>query len=109
MSANRRRRFNVDDLFADTRPQAAGVSDLVNAKEIRLDRIQADPDQPRREIEDAALAELAASIEAEGVLQPIAVRYDEEHDVYIVIHGERRWRAARMAGLETIPAPRHPN
>jgi ParB family chromosome partitioning protein len=99
-----RRRFSVDDLFTDTRPQAVGVNELVNAKEIRLDRINADPNQPRTTIDADALAELTASIEREGVLQPIAVRYDEERDIYVVIHGERRWRAAGLAGLATIPA-----
>ncbi len=73
-----RRRFSVDDLFTDTRPQAIGVRELVNAKEISLDRIDADPNQPRSVIETEALEELAASIRSEGVLQPIAVRYDEE-------------------------------
>ncbi len=99
-----RRRFSVDDLFADTRPQAVGVQDLVNAKEISLDRIEADPDQPRTTIDETALDELAASIERQGVLQPIAVRYNDERDMYVVIHGERRWRAARQAGLQVIPA-----
>lgn len=98
------RRFTVDDLFTDTRPQAVGVNDMVNAKEIRLDRIIPDPDQPRTSIDENALEELAASIRLEGVLQPIAVRYDTERDTYIVIHGERRWRAAGIAGLDAIPA-----
>ena len=99
-----RRRFTVDDLFTDTRPQAVGVSDLANAKEIELDRIQPDPDQPRTVIQEEPLQELAESIRLEGVLQPIAVRYDGEDDIYIIIHGERRWRAAREAGIGTIPA-----
>jgi ParB family chromosome partitioning protein len=99
-----RRRFTVDDLFTDTRPQAVGVSELVNAKTIRLERILPDPNQPRTEIDDEALQELAASIALEGVLQPIAVRYDESEDIYIIIHGERRWRAAQIARLTTIPA-----
>lgn len=99
-----RKRFTVDDLFTDTRPQAAGVNDLVNAKEIRLDRIIPDSDQPRTSIDENALEELAASIRLEGILQPIAVRYDTERDTYVVIHGERRWRAAGIAGLEAIPA-----
>ncbi|HEX5498132.1 MAG TPA: ParB/RepB/Spo0J family partition protein, partial [Thermomicrobiales bacterium] len=100
----RRKRFTVDALFADHRPQAVGVADLANAKEIRLDRIEPDPDQPRRTFDDEKLAELSASIRREGVLQPIAVRYDAGRDAYVVLHGERRWRAARDAGLEAIPA-----
>ena len=99
-----RRRFSVDDLFSDTRPQAVGVTDLVDAKEIRLDRIAPDPDQPRTAFDSAALEELAASIRREGVLQPIAVRYVAADDIYVIIHGERRWRAAGLAGLDAIPA-----
>src|SRR5688572_32882263 len=102
--SGRRRRFTVDALFADGRPRAVGVSDLAAAKEIRLDRIEADPEQPRRTFDDERLTELAASIRLEGVLQPIVVRYDGERDVYIVVHGERRLRACRLVGLAAIPA-----
>ncbi len=99
-----RKRFTVDALFTDHRPQAVGVEDLPTAKEIRLDRIVADPDQPRRTFDPDRLAELTASIQREGILQPIAVRYDAGRDIYVVIHGERRLRASRDAGLATIPA-----
>lgn len=100
----RNRRFTVNDLFTDTRPQATGVQELADAREIDLNRIEADPDQPRRSFDEDRLEELAASIRAEGVLQPIAVRYESERDVYIVLHGERRWRASQRAGLKSIPA-----
>ncbi len=100
----RRRRFTVDSLFVDTTPRAAGVSDMPNAKEIQLSRISADPSQPRQTFDDERLEELAESMRLEGVLQPIAVRYEGDDDRYIIIHGERRWRAARLAGLESIPA-----
>jgi ParB family transcriptional regulator, chromosome partitioning protein len=103
-SRERKRRFSVDDLFADTRPQAVGVTDLTEAKSIELERIEPDPDQPRREFDAERLDELAASIRSEGVLQPIAVRYVTEQDIYVILHGERRWRAARQAGLTSIPA-----
>lgn len=102
-ASRRRRRFSVDDLFVDSRPQAVGVEDLPTAKEIRLDRIVADPDQPRRTFDETKLEELTDSIRAEGVLQPIVVRYDGPRDTYVVVHGERRWRAAAAAGVETIP------
>jgi ParB family chromosome partitioning protein len=100
----RRRRFTVDDLFVDQRPQAVGVSDLPTAKEIRLDRIEPDPSQPRHSFDEVKMAELTASIQLEGVLQPIVVRYEAAHDIYVIVHGERRWRASRAAGLPTIPA-----
>jgi ParB family transcriptional regulator, chromosome partitioning protein len=99
-----RRKFTVDSLFQDTSPRAAGVRDLVDAKEIDIDRITADPGQPRQTFDHDGLEELAASIRQEGVLQPIAVRYQEDADQYIILHGERRWRAAQVAGLDSIPA-----
>jgi ParB family chromosome partitioning protein len=101
---SRKRRFSVDSLFEDTTPRAVGVKDFPSAKEIRLERIEADPDQPRRTFDDERLEELADSIRQEGVLQPIAVRYTADRDCYVILHGERRWRAAKLAGLSVIPA-----
>ena len=103
-TGRRNRRFTVNDLFTDTRPQASGVQDLEGAKEIDLNRIEPDPDQPRRAFDDDRLEELASSIKAEGVLQPIVVRYDEGRDVYVIVHGERRWRASSLAKAKSIPA-----
>lgn len=60
------------------------------------------PHQPRRVFSDASLVELAASLKANGVIQPVLVR--REGDRYELIAGERRWRAAKLAGMETIPA-----
>ncbi|CAN5588358.1 hypothetical protein BH23CHL5_BH23CHL5_20250 [soil metagenome] len=99
-----RRRFTVDALFTDTRPRANGVADLADAKEIRLDRIVPDPAQPRRSFDDARMQELVTSIASEGVLQPIVVRYDEADDIYVIVHGERRWRASKKAKLAAIPS-----
>ncbi len=72
------------------------------ACQLRLDRIVPDPHQPRTEFEPEALARLAESIQQRGQLQPIRVRYDDATDRYIVVVGERRYRAARLAGLPTI-------
>lgn len=99
-----RKRFTVDALFSDTRPQAMGVRDLSEAKHIALDRIHPDPSQPRRSFDPDKLSELAASIDIEGVLQPIVVRFDADNDRYVIVHGERRWRASKQAGLIEIPA-----
>ncbi len=99
-----RRKFTVDALFSDTRPQAVGVQDLAEAKEIALERIEADPEQPRKHFDEERLEELTASIRKEGVLQPIVVRYDAERDRYIIVHGERRYRASTLAKRTTIPA-----
>jgi ParB family transcriptional regulator, chromosome partitioning protein len=70
--------------------------------EIPLDRITGNPQQPRIRMDDAALTTLAASIRAHGVIQPVLVT--ETIDGYQLVAGERRVRAARMAGLERIPA-----
>ncbi|CAN5856379.1 ParB/RepB/Spo0J family partition protein [soil metagenome] len=69
---------------------------------IAVDQIMANPDQPRAKFDDESLAELAKSIDELGVLQPIVV--EERDDGYTLIAGERRWRAAKRAGLSTIPA-----
>jgi ParB family chromosome partitioning protein len=70
--------------------------------DIAIDRIRHNPRQPRQRMADDALATLAASIRAHGVIQPILVT--ETLDGYQLVAGERRVRAARMAGLERIPA-----
>ena len=70
--------------------------------DIALDRIRENPRQPRTRMDDAALATLAASIREHGVIQPVLVT--ETIDGYQLVAGERRVRAARMAGLERIPA-----
>jgi ParB family transcriptional regulator, chromosome partitioning protein len=73
--------------------------------ELELAQIRPNPEQPRLAIDEAALEELAASIREHGLLQPILVsQADDEPDSYVLIAGERRWRAAQRAGLRTIPA-----
>jgi ParB family transcriptional regulator, chromosome partitioning protein len=64
--------------------------------------VRANSQQPRRYFDETALAELAASIKARGLLQPIVVKRDGKG--YLLMAGERRWRAAQLAGLETVPA-----
>jgi len=70
--------------------------------EIPVDQVEANPDQPRKSFSSEALEELIASIRASGVIQPVIVR--RRGVGYQLIAGERRWRAARQAGLERIPA-----
>jgi ParB family chromosome partitioning protein len=73
--------------------------------EIAIDRIVPNPKQPRRTFGESELQELSDSIRAKGVLQPILVRPDPANaDMFEIIAGERRWRAARRAGLTAIPA-----
>ena len=70
--------------------------------DIPIDLIEVNPNQPRKLFDSAALQELTASIKASGVIQPVVVRRLGER--YQLIAGERRWRAARQAGLNRIPA-----
>ena len=70
--------------------------------EVDINKITPNPKQPRNKFDDATLMELADSIKEVGVLQPITVK--KNGDYYVIIAGERRWRAARIAGLEKIPA-----
>lgn len=87
-----------------------GLSDLLSGEvltqsraviEVPLDEIEPNPLQPRQIMDDGALEELTNSIEIHGILQPIMVRSAEQG--YQIVAGERRWRAARRAGLRTVP------
>ena len=69
--------------------------------EVEIDRVAPNPDQPRRHFDEDALLSLKSSIETHGVVQPILVKQDGNG--YRIIAGERRWRAARMAGMKRIP------
>jgi len=73
-------------------------------KTIATSRIVPDPEQPRKLFEQAGLDELAASMRELGQLQAITVRYDRTRRLYIIVAGERRWRAANMAGLTEMYA-----
>jgi ParB family chromosome partitioning protein len=79
-----------------------GVCRSRDAMEIDVDRIVPDPDQPRKEFDEDALSRLAESLKARGQIQPIQVRWDEGVERYVVLVGERRWRAARAAGLPKL-------
>jgi len=83
-----------------TEPAAAADSDL---REIPVDLIQRGKYQPRKDMDADALQELADSIKAQGLMQPIVVRHISD-EKFEIIAGERRWRAAQLAGLDTIPA-----
>jgi ParB family chromosome partitioning protein len=79
-----------------------GVAKSKNAIEVPLDKIVPDPDQPREEFGPEALERLADSLKARGQLQPVRVRWDDAQGKYVLICGERRWRAARIAGMATM-------
>lgn len=83
---------------AGPRPEAPSG----NLREVVVDAIEANPNQPRQSFDDDALGELADSVVALGILQPLLVRALTEGR-YQLVAGERRWRAARQAGLERVP------
>lgn len=89
----------LDESFDPTASQDEQVSELRN---IKLTEIVADPDQPRRHFDEAALEEMTASVVEHGILQPIVVT--PKDGGYQIVAGERRYRAAKMARLEKIPA-----
>ena len=84
-----------------------GMPELVGTEKLRnlpVDQIKKSQFQPRKTMKPEALQELADSIRAQGVVQPILVRPLSGTDKYEIIAGERRWRAAHMAGLHEVPA-----
>jgi ParB family chromosome partitioning protein len=89
----------LDESFDPTAAQDDRVSEL---RHIKISEIFADPDQPRRSFDETALEELAASIAEHGILQPIVVTSRQEG--YQIVAGERRYRAAKIAGLDKLPA-----
>lgn len=89
------------DALISTEDVHTGGSSSIN--EISIEKIKANPNQPRREFDAEALSELADSIREIGIIQPITLRKMDD-GTYQIIAGERRWRASQMAGLRTIPA-----
>lgn len=79
-----------------------GLTKEKGAARIPVDRIDRDPDQPRQEFTEEALERLAESLKTRGQLQPCRVRWDEGRGVYVLLVGERRWRAAQRAGLAEL-------
>jgi ParB family transcriptional regulator, chromosome partitioning protein len=91
-----------DSASAPRADRYQGRTQLREACLIQLNRIEADPNQPRAEFDADSLDRLASSLKQRGQLQPIRVRWDEADNRYLIVIGERRWRAARLAGLESI-------
>ncbi|MBO4561856.1 MAG: ParB/RepB/Spo0J family partition protein [Bacteroidaceae bacterium] len=90
----------LDALISTDLIKTQGSSSI---NEVPLDQIHANPDQPRRDFDQESLEELAESLREIGIIQPITLRKIKEND-YQIIAGERRFRAAGIAGLKTIPA-----
>ncbi|MBQ3593260.1 MAG: ParB/RepB/Spo0J family partition protein, partial [Clostridia bacterium] len=89
----------IEALFedsGDTKDVTSGITEL------KISQVEPNRNQPRKDFDKDALAELASSIETHGVISPIIVR-PSDNGQYQIIAGERRWRASRMAGLDTVP------
>jgi ParB/RepB/Spo0J family partition protein len=90
--------FGLDSLAAELEAGGTVVAELL------IHQISPDPEQPRKKIDPDKLQQLADSIKAQGVIQPIVVRNGDMFDSYVIVAGERRWRASQIAGRTTIPA-----
>lgn len=83
------------------RTEDTGVQNLKQAKLIHIERITPNPDQPRKSFDQESLAELAESIQAHGLLQPLVVRPEGEN--FLIVAGHRRHKACQLAGVTDIP------
>jgi ParB family chromosome partitioning protein len=90
-------------ILSSTAPDADGAAPHPDLRELPLELVKPNPRQPRHRFDEAALVALAESLRERGVLQPILVR-PLPGGTYELIAGERRWRAAQLAGFETVPA-----
>ena len=92
----------LDSLIGDIEFPIDAGQDVLS---VSLDGLLPNPNQPRRHFPERALRELADSISSQGIVQPLVVRsHPTEPDKYQIVAGERRWRAAQLAGLEQVPA-----
>lgn len=95
--------FSMFDSASEARPELNQIqSNRPRLTEIDIDKINPDPEQPRKYFNNESLAELAESIRQKGIIQPITVR-ENQRGHFVIIAGERRYRAAQLAGLATIP------
>jgi ParB family chromosome partitioning protein len=104
-------------IFARPRPESKSDIELLrkteddgvypspmNVRSIRLDRLVPDPDRPPHTYSEASLRDLGQSLLAHGQMSPILVEYQSEEDRFLIVDGERRWRAAQSVGLQSVQA-----
>ena len=91
-----------EHLYENGKPFEYTEEERKNAQDISLDKIKPNPNQPRKNFDEQALKELANSIKEHGVIQPIVVN-DNGDGTYMIIAGERRFRATKLAGISSIP------
>jgi ParB family chromosome partitioning protein len=93
--------IRIDPSYDD---RLAGTGRLKGAMMIPVAKITSDPGQPRKTFDAEAIIRLSQSIQSRGVLQPIRVRYDDARKVWLIVSGERRWRACQVLGIDHVPA-----
>ncbi len=92
--------YDEDESYKNITTKKTGGNGVL---EVDIDKIKPNPNQPRKNFDEDALKELAASIKVHGIVQPIVL--NEQNDgTYLIIAGERRYRAAKLCGLKTVPA-----
>ena len=103
MSSNKGVGRGLDALFGGSAPkqEPQGQESAVNL--VSVSSLRPNPNQPRRHFDEAALRELADSIKSQGIIQPLLVRPHGGDNTYQIVAGERRWRAAQLAGLKEVP------
>ena len=95
--------YDDEEEVKSSEVESVSKTEVKGLNEINISNIEPNPNQPRKHFDETALNELAASIKIHGVIQPIVIN-EEKDGKYMIIAGERRWRAAKIAGLTTIPA-----
>ncbi len=98
-------RRGLSALMADVGVSAGDMSsDGGDIRKLPIEKVHANPDQPRRAFDEEKLSDLAASISQKGIIQPLIVRPDPKNSAeFQIVAGERRWRAAQRAGLHEVP------
>lgn len=97
--------FQMPDLPGEdsVTPARSRTKNLNSARIIPIKEIIPDPNQPRKTFNQQKLEELAATIRSKGVIEPITVRFNDNSGKYMIVTGERRYKAAQIAGLTEIP------
>jgi len=103
VSKNKAMGKGVDALFGDIKEinSTNYENNETNETEINIDQIETNPEQPRKHFDEEKLEELVESIRSKGILQPIL--FDKSETGYCIVAGERRYRAAKLAGLKSVP------
>lgn len=91
----------LDSLITKKVPETTSTENVSRETFLNINKVEPNPNQPRKRFNEDKLQELADSIKVHGIIQPLVVQ--KEKDSYIIIAGERRWRAARLAGVKEVP------